>query len=454
MNGLVIAAPASGSGKTVAALGLISALKRRQIKACAAKTGPDYIDSAWLARAAGSPCLNLDTWMCQSSEDLIQIAKDFSSDAYLVVEGAMGLFDGVMAGSSASLACLLDLPVLLVIDARGMAQTCAAIALGCLSYRPSGLTPRFCGLICSHVGSPRHRRLLTEALEPVCEQSETPLIGFLPRSGAPGIPSRHLGLIQAFEANPDYDQIGDWFESNCNCDLLLSLTNSAESESETHQALAGPRQQEKSFNVRIAIAQDEAFQFCYADLPQLLNSLGARVTLFSPLRDARAPDCDGVYLPGGYPELYAKALSENTLMLASLRALAQSGVPVYGECGGYIYLMEGLRTEDGELWPMLNLLPGIAQMGHERAALGYRKAYSRWLAAGEIKGHEFHYVVSSENAFTPLWDICDSEGASLGPSGCLAGNVGGSWLHLYPAGSRLFWQEWLDLCRREKACRK
>ncbi len=199
--------------------------------------------------------------------------------------------------------------------------------------------------------------------------------------------------------------------------------------------------------VRVGIAHDAAFRFCYADLPALLQELGAEPHFFSPMSDTAPPHCDALYFPGGYPELYARELSANTSMLTALRALAQQGVLMYGECGGFIYMMRELVDHDGGRWPMAGLLPLSCRMGPRWAALGYR------LCEGKYRGHEFHYgQIGNATEHIPLWQsVRDGSGNELGPQGCRVGNISGSWVHLAPEGARPFWRAWLDLARAGRA---
>lgn len=423
-------------------MALLAALRKRGISVRAAKTGPDYIDAGWLTLASGSPCLNLDCWMSQDKDVLAHLSADYAD--YLVVEGAMGLYDGGWASSSGRLAVQFGLPVVLVINARGMAESSVPLVQGFLSFDPEDWPerPRFCGIICANTGSSRHETLLARALEPVCAKFEVPLLGFLPRAGAPQLPSRHLGLVQAVEQSLDLDRLASWFSANCDCELILARTFSGAS-----SRPVPVRKPSTTPTTTIAIASDEAFQFCYADLPEMLQDLGARIEWFSPVRDSKLPVCAGIYLPGGYPELYARELAGNMPMLDAIRKHAASGLPVYGECGGFIYLLERLFQADGSCFPMLGLLRGSVRMKERCVALGYRRAIPLWLSDQEVRGHEFHYAAESGADAAPLWQLQDSAGVRLGPAGARHGNIAGSWLHLYPAGSRDFWRRWVGLCR-------
>lgn len=442
--GLVIAGTSSNCGKTAAAIGLISALRQRGLAIQPAKAGPDFLDAGWLAKVSGRPCLNLDGWMAEAKEIQRLLARWPKLYDLLVVEGAMGLYDGAgdNSASTAQLAAVLNLPALLIINAKGSGQSIAAVASGFMAWSKSRMRKPlcFCGLICTHVGSERHRQLLKEALEPVCVDFNVPFLGCLPCQGAPQIPARHLGLKQACEIELDFAAAGRWFAENVDLGgLLAAVRKDGSIEAECGKELLakdGPT---------VAIARDEAFAFCYADLPLLLAELGAKVVYFSPLRDEAPPPCAAVYLPGGYPELYGQTLAANKCMLAALYKLARSGRPIYGECGGYMYMLEALMDANGERWPMAGLLPGQTHLGKRFAALGYRAATSCWLGAEVVYGHEFHYAVAEGERCAPLWRTRNALGEELGPNGQRLGNVIGSWVHLYPCGSRPFWRQWLKL---------
>ena len=391
--GLVVAATASGAGMTVAAMGLVRALRAAGLDVRAAKTGPDFIDTAFLAVASGAPAANLDTWMCRPGSRgrprvlpaglgrlrrrlLGPVPEGRPTEAsFLVVEGAMGLYDGGPggAGGAAQLARLLDLPVLLVLDVRGMGQSVAALAEGFLRHSPPGGAPRFAGLLCAQAGGPGHERLVRRALAPVLRTTGLPLVGVLPRAEAPRLASRHLGLVEAREAlaGLDLDALGRWFAAHCDVPGLLRALGLRQPRAlpapergispgaETPAAGVTPPAPDAGAAVfpvrrragrnpgrpRVGIARDAAFSFCYADLPALLAELGAEPVFFSPLADAAPPPgCAGLYFPGGYPELHAEALAANAPMLTALRGLARAGLPIYAECGGYIYLMRELEA--------------------------------------------------------------------------------------------------------------
>ena len=492
--GLVIGGTSSNAGKTVCTLALLCALRQRGIATAAAKVGPDYIDTAFHAAITERPAANLDAWMCRETAPtprerantaprpgLCRIIERMytplgtSPPDLLVIEGAMGLYDGGQggAGSTARLAAQLSLPVLLVCNAAGMGQSVAALISGFLRYGPPQQKVRFLGILCTHVGSAQHAALLRQALAPVVKACGTPLLGLLPRQGAPDLPARHLGLVQAHEAlqSIEKEALANWFETHCHVDRLLQLLRAPRRKicstgSETAAHFFPPRRcyHNKKTRPLLGIAWDEAFNFCYADLPALLAELGARIAFFSPLRDAGPPSgCAGLYFPGGYPELHAARLAANASMRASLQLLAAEGLPMYGECGGYIYLMQSVRVGD-TVHAMCGLLPRSCTLGQQRAALGYRAGLSLpgWPSPtynGQkvlwVRGHEFHYAredtppltqqhsTATASTGTPLWRLYDSRGTFMHDEGCRAGTVAGSWLHCYPEGARRFWRAWL-----------
>jgi cobyrinic acid a,c-diamide synthase len=490
---LLVAGTSSGAGKTSTTLALLCALEARGIEAAAAKCGPDYIDAGFLTAMTGRAAPNLDVWMsrvggvrvaasgCGADRErfwrregtlptgLARLFARLCATADMVVaEGAMALYDGADGGvgSAAHLAVLLRLPVLLVISAASLGQSVGALAEGFLCHHPSWLPPDgpkpvFAGIVCSHVGREKHRDMLRAALSDVEERLHVPLLGLLPREGAPQLASRHLGLVQAEETELDSGALADWFEANCDLDLLLERIGFGPKRSGRASAMearpASVVRRKPAYRacpaagIRVGIARDAAFSFCYADLPDLLVEFGARCVFFSPLADAAPPSCDALYFPGGYPELHAGALAANTAMLSALRRVAARGTPVYGECGGYMYLMRSLRSSGVE-YVMSGLLPLDCEMDGKWAALGYRAVRALPDGAGRgglwARGHEFHYgrIVGMrplECACSPLWRVYDSRGEDLGEEGCRKGNVSGSWVHLYPEGARAFWKLWL-----------
>jgi cobyrinic acid a,c-diamide synthase len=432
-RGLILAAPASGSGKTLVTAGLLRYLRRRGLNVAAAKAGPDFIDPTFHAAASGRLCVSLDGWAMRS-QTLAALVADLESAAEIVLcEGVMGLFDGAgpdgETGSTAELAILTGWPVVLVVDARGQGASVAALLRGFAGHcRDLPLV----GLIFNRVASERHRALLFGAVQRYLP--DLAILGALSNEPALALPSRHLGLVPAGEiaaAEPAIERAADLSGASLDIDRMLRLARPS--------ALAGAERVPgiPLLGQHIAVARDAAFGFCYPALLETWRRNGAELSFFSPLAD-EPPDAAAaaVYLPGGYPELHAGRLAAAETFLAGLRGAAAVGKPVYGECGGYMVLGDALIDADGRRTPMAGLLPLVTSFAERRRTLGYREAV---LVAGgplgaagtRFRGHEFHYAtVIAENGATPLWSALDATGGDLGPCGLRRGSVFGSFIHL------------------------
>ena len=416
MPGLILAAPQSGSGKTTVTLGLLRALTRQGHAVRGAKSGPDYIDPAYHAAATGRPCLNLDAWAM--TPDMIRARA--ATDDLLIVEGAMGLFDGAPPdgrGATADLARLLHMPVVLVVDAARMAQSVAPLVAGFVHHDPS---VRIAGVILNNVGSDRHGAMLRRALAPL----GVPVLGVLPRDAAVARPSRHLGLHQAGEdADLDafLDRAADWVTGGCDLAALRALASPLP---EGSIRVATPPAQ------RIAVARDAAFSFFYSHHLHDWRAAGAEVTFFSPLADEVVPDADLIVLSGGYPELHAGRLSAARTFMQSLKVAAQT-TDIYGECGGYMTLGDSLTDADGIAHPMAGLLRLRTSFATRKLHLGYRHLQAdAGPFAGTWTGHEFHYATTVAADGEPLFRASDAEGTGLAPMGLRLGRVAGSFAHL------------------------
>ncbi|MDZ4184926.1 MAG: cobyrinate a,c-diamide synthase [Desulfuromonadales bacterium] len=456
MQTFVIAAPASGSGKTTITLALLAALRRRGLEVAPFKVGPDFIDPGHHAAASGRPSRNLDPWMC--GEDGVQrsFALGGAGTDVAVVEGVMGLFDGAEggseAGSTAAVAKLLKAPVILVIDAKGQARSVAALIKGFAEFDPA-LT--VVGIILNRVASPRHAELLRAAHASV--PSLPPLLGVLSREPQIALPERYLGLVTA-EAAPEnvvfYERLAEWFEAGVDVDGLLNCRSGLPPAMSENRGLEpAPTTQEK---VRIAVARDEAFSFCYPENLELLAAAGAEIEFFSPLRNHHLPTgISGLYLPGGYPELYAPQLAANLTLLQAIRDAATAGMPIYAECGGLIYLSGGVDgAAEGHFQPFVALFPARARMLPQRKALGYRQVTFRFDTilgpAGTIaRGHEFHY---SEVAIDPevprSYALSRADGQILEDEGYVLNNVLASYVHLHFASHPTLAVNLVESCRR------
>ncbi len=428
MKGFMIAAPASGSGKTTITLGLLRTLKRRGVALSPVKAGPDYIDPAYHKAASGVDCFNLDPWaMRPELISALSSRMTESGSRLLVAEGMMGLFDGAIdgKGSSADLAQLLDLPVVLVVDCAKQSQSIAPLVWGFSQFRKDVL---IAGVILNRVGSLRHEAMLRGALAPL----GIPVLGALPRDVAFSLPERHLGLVQAGEHDDlegFLDRAADAMEAHIDMNTLQTIW----SRPKRYDAMANvPRL--KPLGNCIAVARDDAFAFAYAHLFEGWRRRGAEILFFSPLADeAPGKDADAIYLPGGYPELHAERLSGASRFRDAMAEAAARGVTIYGECGGYMVLGEGLEDAAGIRHPMLGLLPLETSFAKRKLHLGYRLleplAGSPWEMP--LKAHEFHYAsIVREGEADRLFRVRDASGEELGEAGLRVGSVSGSFMHI------------------------
>lgn len=432
-RGLIVAAPSSGAGKTTVTLGLLRHLTRSGTAVVSAKVGPDYIDPAFHAAATGKPCRNLDAWAMRDAT-LAGLLGDLASDGEVVVcEGVMGLFDGAgsqSSGSTADLAARLGWPVVLVVDIARQAASAAAVLRGFATHR-SDVT--VAGVIANRASGERHARLALDAM--ASAMPGVVRLGWLPRRDALRVPERHLGLVQAREhpaLSAFLDAAADDVAAHLDVAGLVALAQPARAPAvDAAAALVPPLGQ------AIAVARDDAFAFAYPALLAAWQRAGAVLSFFSPLGDeAPADGADAVYLPGGYPELYAGRLAANERFLGGLRIAAGRGAFVYGECGGYMALGRGLVDRDGTGHAMAGLLPLESSFAAPRLHLGYRRARllgdSPFGAAGQqMRGHEFHYATTIDEGPGPaLFAIADADGRALGEAGRVAGRVMGSFVHL------------------------
>jgi cobyrinic acid a,c-diamide synthase len=443
----VIAAPSSGSGKTTITLGLLRHFSGSNVAVSSFKVGPDYIDPGFHAAASGRPCLNIDSWAMRP-EMVSSLFGQAASDADIVIgEGVMGLFDGAHtapridgaqtapgtppgkpSGSTADTAALLNLPVILVVDAGAQAQSAAATVHGFATFRADVTVS---GVIFNRVGSDRHARMLCDAAAPL----GIPVLGCVPRAPDITVPDRHLGLVQASEMaalEVFLDAAADLVARHIDMAALKSILRGAGG-----TASGVPSLPISLLGQRIAVASDDAFRFAYPHVLDGWRAAGAEIMPFSPLAD-QAPDetCDAVYLPGGYPELQAAKLAANSVFLQGLRDAAARDAAIYGECGGYMVLGETLTDADGQSHRMAGLLPLETSFAQRKMHLGYRNAVlSADTPLGPVEtvygAHEFHYASTTRlGDARPLFTVSDAAGNDLGPAGLQAGSVFGSFIHL------------------------
>jgi len=445
--GLLVAAPSSGCGKTTVTLALMAALRRKGLRVAPFKVGPDFIDPGHHALACDRTSRNLDAWMCPEGAVRTIFDKGCEGADVAVVEGVMGLFDGVSGksavGSSAEIARLLDLPVVLVVDARSQARSAAALVTGFARFDPR---LRVAGVVCNRVGSDRHAQILRDALD--ATPGLPPLLGCLPRDEGLALPERHLGLVTASDAARDdafFGRLADWVEEHVDLEGVLSLSSPPRAGTSDERV----SQERREGDVRIAVARDEAFCFCYGENLERLEEAGATLLFFSPLREERLPEgADGLYLPGGYPELHAERLAANRSLLDEIRLRAEGGFPVYAECGGFMLLAEEI---DGQ--KMAGVFPAKARMLPRRRALGYREVtFTQETVLGGAgtvaRGHEFHYSeMEIPDGIERAYAVTRGSGEPLGAEGYKVGNVLGSYVHLHFASNPELARNFVSACK-------
>lgn len=392
---VIIAGTHSGTGKTTLTMGLLLALKKQGLSVQAYKVGPDYIDTGFHSRISGRPCRNLDSYLL-SEEAVGELFERQSGEVmFSVIEGVMGLFDGADAfsspGSTAHIASILNIPVILVIDAGKMARSAAAVALG---YKMFDERLPLAGFIVNRIGSQSHYRIVKQAIE---EKTHLPVLGFLPKDGDLMIPERHLGLTPVQETNISliYEKLTVLVEQGIDLEAIQRIGKQAGPLPSFRKTLFTPRAQQSS--VKLAVAFDECFHFYYQDNLDILEHLGAGLHMFSPLRDTAIPDdADGVYIGGGCPELFARTLAQNASLREDIRAGSEAGMPIYAECGGLIYLMKELESTGGERYPMAGIFPGRVKMGKGLQSFGYHAVetlQTNILSKVDqtTRGHVFHW---------------------------------------------------------------
>ncbi len=426
-SGLIIAAPQSGSGKTTVTLGLLRAFQRAGINVAPAKAGPDYIDPAFHSIAAGKPSVNLDPWAMRP-QLLCLLANQQAGNGPLLVEAMMGLFDGAAdsTGSAADLAALLNYPVVLVVDAARQSHSIAALVKGFRDHRQD---IELAGVILNRVGSERHEKMLRSALE----AEEIAVLGAVPRDERLALPSRHLGLVQAgehCELEDFIDNAAEIVASHVSLDVIANLFAGGAGGAGNCVALEPP-------GSKIAIASDIAFAFCYEHLLRGWSQSGVEISLFSPLADEPpSSKANAIYLPGGYPELHGEKLAQCSNFLDGLGQHADSGTLIYGECGGYMVLGEGIVDKDGQRHKMAGLLPLVTSFEQPKLHLGYRRVKTLnnqelFGGANAFTAHEFHYSsVLEQGDGEPLFQAEDALGKQLGSFGLRRKNVMGSYMHV------------------------
>lgn len=452
---VVVAAPASGSGKTTVATGLMGALRSAGSRVAPFKVGPDYIDPGYHALATGMPGRNLDSVLVGKDRIGPLFRHGSAGCDIAIVEGVMGLFDGKIdmtgggaasaEGSTAAVATMLGAPVVLVVDARGHSQSLAAVLQGFSTFDSS---VRIGGVILNRVGSPRHEEVLRQA----CDRVGIPVLGSLPRLTELAVPSRHLGLITALEhggrAREAVEAMAELVRTHVDLAAIEAIARS--SVTDTAWDAVGEVGEETQGSPVVAIAGGPAFTFGYAEHAELLRAAGAEVAVFDPLVEGLPERTSGVVVPGGFPEEHAEALASNTALLGDVRAAAARGIPIHAECAGLLYLA---RTLDGHA--MAGVIDADARFG-SALTLGYRDAValeeSVLFETGQrVTGHEFHRTTLVDNGAGSAWgwhDTSASAQRSVVREGFVVGGVHASYLHTHPAGSPVSIGRFARACAR------
>lgn len=439
----IISGTSSGSGKTTVALGLMAAFRARGLRVQPFKCGPDFIDPGLHQLVTGTVSRNLDLWMCGEEFTRATFQENSQGADIALIEGVMGMFDGGLS-SSGMLAKTLGLPGILVLDVRSMAESAAAIVKGFETYLPEAAPV---GIILNRIAGDRHLQLVSDAIRKHCRAE---VLGYLPRTLKFSIPSRHLGLMTGDEAplSPAALQLlADTVARHIDLDKILSLCASMPERA----VITSPVPQDKP--CRIGIARDKAFCFYYQDNFDLLRKAGAELVFFSPVTDSNLPEnLDALYLGGGYPELYAKQLSDNTAMRATIAKWIEEDGTVYAECGGFMYLTEGIVDQGGSFHPMVGAFPVRARMQEKRASLGYREVRTTGRScfgpAGTIlRGHEFHYslIDAMPAHIARIYQVNNGT-----REGYAYRKVLGGYMHLHFGFTPQVVEEFINFCREGK----
>ena len=452
---IVIAGTQSGSGKTTLVTGLLAALRARGLSVQSYKVGPDYIDPGFHQLASGRPAHNLDTWLVPAAKLPALFLKEAGDADIAVIEGVMGLYDGGRKGvsSTAEIAKLLDAPVLLTIDCKSMGASAAAIALGFRSYDPG---VNIAGVLLNRLGSATHETMIRTAMEAI----KMPVLGAIHRDDALHLPERHLGLTPTteVEAAETVRKMGEAVGGQVDVEGIVNIARKARSfefsQSSLDRQPPSPRGPEVEPPFRLAVAQDAAFSFYYESSLAVLERLGATLVPFSPLKDAALPaSISGLLIGGGFPEMFASDLAANATMRQSIREAADAGLPIYAECGGYMYLLEDLVDFDGKAHPMCGVFPGRAAMTKKLQMVGYVTAKMQrdtilGPAGTELRGHEFHFSqeLEREEPVRPYTFTKLRNGAVYG-AGQQRKNVLGSYLHIHFVGCPEAAKHFIEACR-------
>ncbi|MGM7722941.1 cobyrinate a,c-diamide synthase [Metabacillus sp. Hm71] len=450
---IVIAGTGSGVGKTTLTIGLMSALRKKGLTVQGFKCGPDYIDPSYHTAVTSRVSRNLDSWML-TKENVLDIFTRGSEGADIsIIEGVMGFYDGkdprTNTGSTAEISMMIESPVLLVVNCVSMARSAAAIVKG---FQVLSKGPNIVGVIANKVGSEGHFNLVKTAIEQECD---VPVIGYLKREMDIEIPERHLGLIPSIERgelDPFFDHLGDLILETVDIDQLLKLSQADPIVTKVSTSLF---QRKKESSIKIAVAKDAAFNFYYPENLEMLEAYGAEIVYFSPLENDPLPDnIDGLYIGGGFPEEFAKELSDNNDAKLSIKQAIEKGLPTLAECGGFMYLTDSIETTDHIRHEMVGIISGEVKMHTKRVALGYREIKGRkgnFLINEQqkAKGHEFHYsTFSPKEEVHHAYETKGMRGTKL--EGCLKHNVVAGYTHIHFASCPELVEKWIAYCKKIK----
>lgn len=456
---MVIAGTASGVGKTTVALGLMNAFSKKGLRVQPFKVGPDFIDPGYHALVTGKPSRNLDGWMLSTAKVQEIFLKQARQADLAIVEGVMGLFDGLDGrseeGSTAQIAKLLDLPVILVVDARSMARSVGAVVYGFENYDPK---LKVAGVIFNRVGSAKHYEYLREA---VADRCKAKVLGYLSRHEALQLPERHLGLVTAGETGLPknfMDSLSYEMEYNVNIEEINTIMTRDSHSVRVSDSSYPERPQPTPLRARLAVARDEAFSFYYPDNLDLLSEQGVELCYFSPIRDSSLPmNVDGLYIGGGYPELYAEQLAANPTLRKQIKDAAEGGLPIYAECGGLMYLTRAIQDTEGHVYEMVGIFPAESRMLKKRKALGYvevRLVQDCLLgkAGCAIRGHEYHYSELTSDLFHQgidgVYELSSRKENVIRKEGYQYHNVLASYVHLHFGSNPKVAQSFVDHLRQ------
>lgn len=454
-KGIVVAGLSGGSGKSIVSVGLTAGLRKKGYGVVPFKKGPDYIDAGWMALAAGGECYNLDPYLMSEGAIHRSVADHADGADFIVVEGNRGLYDGVNATggySTAELAKLLDIPILLVVDCTKTTRTVAAMVLGCKMLDPQITIG---GVVLNQIATQRQRKIITEAIE---QETSIPVLGAVPRMKKDIFPMRHLGMIPHQEYRDSFDAVdflGSTIDDALDMERVLQVMTTVEFKTALKDTSEGIGWNDKK--VRLGVIQDAAFQFYYAENLEALQAAGAELIRINALDDSILPEIDGLYIGGGFPETSAPQLAENHSFRESVLEAAKSGMPIYAECGGLIYLGESITLDD-KTFPLCGVFPVKFGMSSKPQAHGYsiftvdmdNPYYPKMT---KVKGHEFRYSTVLEwrgQEADLVFKMERGTGFAHGRDGLMYQNVVALYTHIHATGTGGWAEQFVRVCREWK----